>query len=85
MRTFPGTRWRQNAAGLVDHSPHAVLVVDVARDQNLQIVGDADQTTVEHPMGRSGKRKPVAHNVWTIGLDRADMRRFGLCPATTIN
>ena len=65
-------RW-PSAAVLVDQRPNPFLIVDSPRDQNLQIVRKRNQSSIEHPVCRAGKRKPVADNVRAVLLDRSDM------------
>jgi hypothetical protein len=64
---------------LIDDRPHSILVVCLARDQYLEVVGQADQTTIERPMSRTGQCDPIAHGVWPIGLNRPHVRRGYFC------
>lgn len=45
---------RERLPGFVDDSLHAQAVVDLARDQDVEIVRQADQPAVEHPMRGAG-------------------------------
>ena len=63
-------------AVLVDQGPYALLIVNTSRDENLKIVGERDQSPIEHPVCRTGERETVAHDIRPILLDRPDMRRI---------
>lgn len=84
-RALRNAAWRERMAGVVDHGAHALLIIDLPRDQDFQIVGEADQPTVEHPVHRSGKRNAVSENVRPVRCDRPYMRRLDLRATAAIN
>ena len=54
MRSFPLQRRPDQSAGFVYQSFCAITVVDVPGDGDLEVVGNADQAAVEHPVRRAG-------------------------------
>src|SRR4051812_41276645 len=85
MRPFENPARRTGATVLVDQGPHAFLIVDAPRDQYLQIVRKGDQSAIEHPVCRAGKRKTVADDVRAVLLDRSDMRGIDFGAATAVD
>src|SRR5687768_11268830 len=84
MRPFEDPlRW-MGVTVLVDQCPHAFLIVDSPRDQNLQFVRERDQSSIEHPVRRAGKRKTVADDVRAVLLDRPDMSGIDFGATTTV-
>ena len=71
-------------AVLVDQGPYALLIVNTSRDENLKIVGEGDQSPIEHPVRRTGERETVAHDIRPILLDRPDMRRIDFGATATV-
>ena len=74
VRSFEGPMGCSGEAVLVDQGPYALLIVNTSRDENLKIVGERDQSPIEHPVCRTGERETVAHDIRPILLDRSDMR-----------
>jgi hypothetical protein len=66
--------WESEAA-LVDKSANAVRIVYLPRNENPQVIGQAEQAAVEHPMHGAGKGNSVADDIGTIRFDRTDMGR----------
>lgn len=85
MRPIQRSLGRMRTAGLVDEGPDALLIVGLPRDQDLQVVSQADQPAVEHPVRGPGERNPVAYSIGTIHLDRPDMGGSDLRPAAAID
>jgi hypothetical protein len=50
-------------SGSIDEGLDAVVVVCVTRNQNLEIVRQADKAAIEHPVCSSEKRNAVRKNV----------------------
>src|SRR5436190_11477497 len=73
MRPFEAPERPMGVTILVDQGPHAFLVVDPPRDQDLQVVRKRDQSSVEHPVCCAAQRKTVADNVRAALLDGSDM------------
>lgn len=84
MRPFEVPARLPGATVLVDQCPHAFFIVDPPRDQDLQSIRERDQSSIEHPVCRAGKRKPVADDVGTILLDRSDMSGIDFRTATAV-
>lgn len=70
---------------LVCQQPNAFWVVRLSRNQNFQIIRQADQTPVEHPMRGSGKRDSVRQDIRAVGFNRPDMGSVDLSAAATID
>lgn len=85
MRSVRGTRRCQRTAVAVDEGSNAIRVVSLSRDENLEIIGEADQSAVEHPMRCSRQCEAVADNVGAARFDRPDMRGIDLGAAATID
>lgn len=85
MRAFQRPLGPMRLAGLVDEAPDAVLIIGLPRDQDRQVVSQADQPAIEHPMRRAGEGNPVADDIGTVRLDRPDMRGGDLRPPATID
>ena len=79
MRSFRTARRRKRAPCLVYERARELLIVDLTRDQNFQIVRQRDQTAIKHPVGGTGKRYSVTDNIGTVFLDWTDMRSIDLC------
>ena len=57
----------------------------MARDQYFQIIGQANQTSVKHPMCGTGQSDPVAHDVRPICLHGPDVRRRDFCAPHSVD
>jgi hypothetical protein len=53
VRAFELSAVRKRAARFVYEPLHALEIIDLPRDQDFQIVGEADQSAIEHPMRRT--------------------------------
>lgn len=56
----------------------ATRIVGLAGYQDLEIIVEADQAPIEHPMRGVRGLQPVLDGIRTIRLDRADMGRVDL-------
>jgi len=56
----------------------------IRRETKISSSSERDQSSIEHPVCRAGKRKPVADDVGTILLDRSDMSGTDFCTATAV-
>ncbi len=75
MRSLTDTLWNDCSASLVEEHLDAFWIIRLSRDQNLQIIGEGNQSSIEHPVHGSGKGHAIRQNIWSVGFDRADMRR----------
>ena len=69
---------------LVDEAPDAVDVVHLSRHQHLEIVCEADQATVKHPMCGAGQSNSVADDVGPVVLDRLNVSCLDLGSTTAM-
>jgi len=74
-----------SASVLVDQCAYAFLIVYSRGDQDLEVVRECDQSSVEHPVCCTRKRKAVADDVRTIHLDWTDMSSVNFGTAATID
>ena len=56
----------------------------VVLDQDLVVVTDREEASVEHPVDRPGERDAVPDRVRTVVLDRLDVRRLDLWAAAAV-
>src|SRR4051794_11665012 len=85
VRMFRTPQRRKCATGLVDKCAHCVLVIRLPRNQYLQVIRQADQSAIEHPVRCARQRNPVAHDIGSACFDRPDMRRGDLRTTATID
>lgn len=85
MRPLQRALRRKRPAAPVDQGADTVLVIGLARDEDLHIIPKADQPAVEHPMRRAGQGEPIADDVRTVLLDRSDMGGVDLRPPAAID
>jgi hypothetical protein len=64
---------------------YSLWVICLPRDQYRQIVGQANETTIKHPMRGTGKGDSIAHNVWTACFHRPDMCGRDFCPTSSVD
>ena len=65
---------RKRAGGFVDEGPNAFWVIDLPRNHNFELVRQADQPTIEHPVRCGGEGDPIADDIRPVRFDRSDMR-----------
>ena len=85
MRPIPSQRRDECPAVPIDYAPYTVRVVRLARDEYFEIVSEADQAAIEHPMNCSRQGEPVRDDIWSVGLDWSDMGCLYLGSAATID
>lgn len=73
------------AAALVDEASHALDIVDLPRDENFKIVGQADEAAVEHPMRGARQGDSVLDDIRSAMLHRPDMGGIDLGAPTAID
>ncbi len=71
--------------GLVEESLNAVRIIRLTRYQDIEIVRNANQTAVEHPVCDARKSNSVGKNVRPARFHRPNMGGIDLRPATTID
>lgn len=74
MRPIARTLRSKGEPRLIDKATDAFHVIHMTRDQDFQIVGQADQPMIEHPMCRTRKSEAVVHHIRTVVLNRTNMR-----------
>ena len=72
-------------AGLVDKRTHGIGVIRLPRNKNLQIVCQADQSAVKHPMRCPRKRDSVVHDIGTARLNGTNVGRVDFRTTATVN
>jgi hypothetical protein len=76
---------RKRAPGFINYRSHPLQIVRLPRNQYLQVVSQANKTTIKHPMRRAGKRNPVADDIWPARFDGTDMCRSDFGPPFSID
>ena len=79
------TSRRDQSTRVVDHRPNGFLIVGLARDQDSQVVCQPNQSTIEHPVGGSGKGDAVAYNIRPVVFDRYDVGGLDFGAATAVD
>jgi len=69
-------RVRERPARLVDHRIDARTVVHLPRDQDAEIVVEANEPAIEHPVRGARQGDAVLDAVGPAMLDRLDVRRL---------
>jgi hypothetical protein len=85
VRPIRWSSWLKRTTGLVDDGSNSVGIVRLARDQYFQIIGQADQTTVEHPMSGTRQSDPIAHDVRPVCLHWPNVRRRDFCAPHSVD
>src|SRR5262245_6908678 len=85
MWTIHASQWGKSETRVMDERSHTLVVVHLPGNQDLQIICQADQPSIKHPMRCSRQRNPVADDVGAASFDGADMRRSDLSTATPID
>src|SRR3954447_1295283 len=76
MRALRGIGGARRPPRLVDEFPDAIDVIDLPRHENLQVVCEADQASVKHPVSCPGERDTIGEDVRSLTFDRSYMRRL---------
>lgn len=76
---------RKSATRLVDDRSYPIQIVCLARDQYFQIIREADETTIKHPVCGARKSNPIADDVRPVCLDGAYVSRRDLRTPHSIN
>jgi hypothetical protein len=85
MWTVRHTPRRKRATGFINYRSYPLRIVRLSRDQYLQIVGQANKTTIKHPMRCARKGDPIADDIWPVRFHRPDMCRSDFRPAASID
>ena len=85
MRMICIPQWGDDLASWIEDRFNTATIIDLAVDDNLVIVGNADQTAIEHPMRRPRKRKTVADGIRPAMLNRPNVSRFRLESPSTVD
>ena len=78
-------RRRKGFACRIDQFPDLLRVICLTRDENIEIVTQADKPTVKHPVNGSREGDTISHRVRPMARDRFDMRRFNFGATASIN
>lgn len=78
-------RRRKRKPCAIDQPTDSPAIIRLAADQNLQVIGKTDETSIEHPVHRPRQSETIAHDIRTALFDGADMCRLDFGPAATIN
>ncbi len=85
MWTVRYTPRRKRATGLVNYRSYPLWIVSLPGDQYLQIVGQANKTTIKHPMCRARQSDPIADDIWPARFHWPDMCRSDFRPPSSID
>jgi hypothetical protein len=85
MRAFERSPRFERATGLIDEGAYAIRIIDLSGDQDSEVVRQADQSAVEHPVRSAGEGNPIADDIGTVRVDRSDMGGVDLCATTPID
>ena len=85
MRPFRTARGWKRATRLVYECAHGLLIIDLTRNHNFQIVGQRDESAIKHPVGGTGKRYSITDNIGAAFLDWTDMRSIHLCTTAAVD
>lgn len=72
-------------AAFVDESLHAFIIVHLSRNQDIEIIRQADQAAIKHPVRGSGQRDAIAEDIRATILHGPDMSGVNLGAATSID
>ena len=81
----PGPVRRKCLARWIDHRLNAAPIIHLPRNENIQLVGEADEPSVEHPMQSTTKGYAILHAIRATFLDWPDMGCFGFSPSPAID
>ena len=76
---------RKCMPSIIDDRSRSVRIVGVARDQYLEIVRQANETAIEHPMRGARKSDAIANDVGPVCLDWSYVSGCDLCTAHPID
>lgn len=85
VRTVEGADGGQSATGSVDHCAQAVRVIRLTRNKDFEVVREADQPAIKHPMHGARWCQPIGHDVGTIRLYRPDVCGLGFSAAAAVD
>ncbi|MEY9162354.1 hypothetical protein ABIE78_000473 [Sinorhizobium fredii] len=85
MRPFVRPLRNDCTSRSIDERLDAFRIVHLSRNQDVQFVGEADQTPVEHPVGGPGKRDAIAQDIRTVCFHRTNMRSVHFGTAAAVN
>src|SRR5450631_992505 len=85
MRPVCRTQRQRSAAALIDEGLYASDIVDLPRDKDIEIVRQADQAAIEHPVWRTGQCDAIAKVIGAVVLHRPDVGSVDLGTPTTID
>lgn len=85
MWSISHVRRRKRKARAIDKPSDRLAVIRLAANQNLQVIGETDETPIEHPMHSSRQSEAITHDIRTTLFDGTDMCRLDLGPATSID
>lgn len=85
MRVIRCPLRRNCVAGLIHHRPHSIQIVCLARDQDFQIIRQADEAAIKHPMRGARKCDAIVNDVWPIRLNRSNVSGRNFCPSHSID
>ena len=69
----------------VNQPVYAGGIIHLPRHKDVEIIGQADQSAIEHPMYGSGKSDAILDGVRPIRLDGSNMSRFDLRSSAAID
>src|SRR3954462_8251601 len=79
------SRWRERMTGFVDDRPNLLRIIRLPRDPYLQIVSQANETTIKHPMRCAGKSDPIADNIRPTRFHGSNMCGRNFRPTSPID
>lgn len=83
MRPLECPRRHDRASGPVYQPSYTLWIIGMPRNQDVEVIGQADQATVEHPVRRAGQRDAIGQDIGPFRLNRPYVRciDFGASPA----
>ena len=63
MRPVARRQRANHLAGVVDQALHAIAVIHVPRDDDVEIIAEANQPAIKHPMRRAGQRHAIVDDI----------------------
>ena len=79
------SRRQQHAAAFVDKTQHAFIIVHLSRDQDIEIIRQADQAAIKHPVRGSGQCDAIVEDIRATILHRPDMSGINLRTSASID
>ena len=78
MRTISFTFGCKKLPGRIDDPFDAFSIIHLTMNYDIQVVRNANQPSIKHPMCSARERQAVSYRVWTAMLDRMNMGGLGL-------